>query len=214
MIVHRVPQGSTEWAALRRGIPTASEFHRIVTPSGKLSEQAKKYAHLLVAETLLDRALISLDELEWVARGKVLEPDAARLYEFDRNMDTEPVGFISTDDARIGASPDRLVGGIGLLEIKCPAPQTHVGYMLDGFAAPYRPQVQGQLLVTEREWVDWMSYYPEMQPYIERIPRDEEYIAKLADALVRFCDMKDEMLRRARASGIVIAEMEMADDRA
>jgi hypothetical protein len=188
---------------LRLGIPTASEFPKIVTPTGKLSEQARKYAHLLVAEQLLGRPLISLDELEWVARGKELEPEAARLYEFDRDVDTEPVGFLTTDDGRIGASPDRLVGKPGVLEIKAPAPQTHVGYVLDGFAEKYKPQVQGQLLVSDREWCDWMSYHPELPPIIDRVHRDEVFIGRLRDALNVFCDMLDAMRERTRSIGIV-----------
>lgn len=203
MKVYHVAQGSPEWAALRLGIPTASEFAKIVTPTGKLSEQSRKYAHLLVAERLLGRPLVALDELEWIARGKELEPEAARLYEFDREMDTEPVGFITTDSGLIGASPDRLVGEAGLLEIKVPAPQTHVGYVLEGFAKLYKPQVQGQLYVTGREWTDWMSYHPELPPIIERVYRDEAYIALLAEALECFCDTLDKMRERARSSGLV-----------
>lgn len=202
MRVYHVPQGSPEWAALRLGRPTASEFARIVTPTGKLSEQARTYAHLLVAEELLGRSLVSLDELEWVARGKELEPEAARLYEFEKDMDTEPIGFITTDDGRFGASPDRLVGRDGLLEIKCPAPQTHVGYLIDGFSKKYAPQVQGQLLVSEREWTDWMSYHPEMPSKLVRVYRDEPYIALLRQALEIFCNMKDAMLEQARSSGL------------
>ncbi len=202
MKVYHVQQGSIEWAELRRGRPTASEFGKIVTPTGKISEQARKYAHLLVAEELLGRSLISLDELEWVARGKELEPDAATLYEFEKDVDTQPIGFITTDDGLIGASPDRLIGNGGILEIKCPAPQTHVGYMIDGFNNLYKPQVQGQLLVSEHEWADWMSYCPLLQPVVERVYRDEPYIKLLREALDKFCAMKAAMLETARARGL------------
>lgn len=213
MKVYHVKQGTPEWAELRRGRPTASEFGKIVTPTGKLSEQARKYAHLLVAEELLGRSLISLDELEWVARGKELEPDAATLYEFERDIDTQPIGFIATDDGLIGASPDRLIGNGGLLEIKCPAPQTHVGYMIDGFNKLYKPQVQGQLLVSEHEWADWMSYCPLLQPVVERVYRDEPYIKLLRDALDKFCAMKAAMLDKAKARGLYAEQPRPKPDR-
>jgi hypothetical protein len=202
MKVFNVEQGSDAWAELRRGIPTASEFHRIVTPGGKLSKQARGYAYLLVAEELLGRSLIVLDELEWVAHGKATEPEAARWYEAERDLDTTPVGLIKTDDERMGASPDRLVSFSGILEIKCPAPQTHVAYMVEGFACAYKPQVQGQLLISEREWADWVSYSPELPAALERVYRDEPYIDLLRSALDEFCDMKDALLEQVRSRGV------------
>ena len=39
MIVHPCQQGTVEWTEARLGIPTASEFSRIVTATGKLSKQ-------------------------------------------------------------------------------------------------------------------------------------------------------------------------------
>lgn len=197
-----ISQGSDEWAEARRGIPTASEFAKIVTPGGKLSKQSRDYAYLLIAEQILGRSLIDLGQLEWVAYGKGMEAEAARWYELERDLDSVPIGFILSDDGRIGCSPDRLVGDGGMLEIKSPAPQTHVGYMINGFSELYKPQVQGQLLVSEREWTDWLSYSPELPPVLERVYRDESYIALLREALDQFCAMKESMLERARALGV------------
>lgn len=214
MIVHDVEQGSEAWLQLRLGMPTSSEFHRIVTPKGKLSTQARRYAIWLVTEQLLNRSLQAIDHLEWVERGKLMESEAVRLYEFENDVRTWPVGFITTDDGRIGCSPDRLIGGAGPagganaglaglagLEIKCPAPHTHMEYLLDGFGDDYMPQVQGQMLVAGFEYVDRMSYHPEMPPVRVRTWRDEAYLRVLADALAAFCDMKDELLERARVAG-------------
>ena len=189
--------------ALRLGIPTASNMHKIVTPTGKLSTQARKYQYWLIAERLLGRSLDNLDNLEWVARGKELEPKAARMYEFEQGVSTTVVGFMTTDDGRIGASPDRLVvGAPGLLEIKVPAPQNHIAYMVDGFGSDYFVQVQGQLLVADdREWVDRYSYSDEMPPYQERTYRDMPFVRKLGDALEEFNDQLAAMLERVRALG-------------
>jgi hypothetical protein len=202
---HDVQQGSPEWLKLRLGIPTASEFEKIVTPTGKLSAQARKYAHRLIAEGLLQTSLDSIDGLEWIARGKELEPDAVKLYEFENDVTTEAVGFITSDDGLIGCSPDRLVGDAGLLEVKCPAPQTHVGYFLDGFGNDYVPQVQGQLYVAEREWCAKFSYHPEFPPVSVTTYRDEPFIKLLASSLSAFNDMKAEMLERIRAQGFFAA---------
>jgi hypothetical protein len=41
MKIHNCTQGTEEWRKLRAGIPTASEFHKIITPkTGQLSKQA------------------------------------------------------------------------------------------------------------------------------------------------------------------------------
>jgi hypothetical protein len=187
--IHNVEQLSPEWHRLRLSIPTTSEFKRIVTPTGKLSAQATGYLHRLLAEWILGRELDE-DALEtkWMERGRALEPEAVASYEFETERITETVGFITSDDGLIGCSPDRLiVGEPGLLEIKCPAPQTHVGYMLRRTVdKDYWPQIMGQLYVTGREWVDIQSYHPGLPSVIIRVARDEEYIAKLADALRDF----------------------------
>lgn len=196
MIIHNVEQGSVPWYTLRLGIPTASCFEKIVTPGGKLSAQSKDYACLLVAEKLLNRSLVSLDGLEWIERGRELEPEAIKAYEFEIDQDTQPVGFITTDDLMIGASPDRLVGDKGLLELKCPAPQTQVSYMHFGFGDKYKPQVQGQLLVSGREWVERVAYHPEFPLYRQRDERDDAYIALLEKSLREFNEMRLDMLEK------------------
>jgi hypothetical protein len=202
MKIHDVEQGSPEWLTLRLGIPTASMFDKVVTPKGKLSESSRDYAHRLIAERVLGRSLDSLDHLEWVVRGKELEPAAARMYAFEQGVETREVGFVTSDDGRMGASPDRLlVGQAGILEIKCPAPNTHVGYMLEGFGTKYFVQVQGQLLVTAAEFADRYSYHPDMPPVLNRTNRDEAFIRTLADALEEFNDGLEEKLERVRALG-------------
>lgn len=205
MKTHDVAQGSAEWLALRLGMPTASEFHRIVTPTGKLSSQARAYAFRLVAEQLLNRTLSSIDNLAWVERGTALEPDAAAAYEFEHDTTVEAVGFCTSDDGRIGASPDGLVGSTGLVEIKCLAPHNHLAMLIDGPGEKYAPQVQGQLLVTEREWVDLYGYSEEMPPARRRTVRDELYIKLLRIALDEFCDMRDELLHAAQSKGVFAA---------
>ncbi len=204
MIIVDCIQGSDAWIKARLGIPTASEFHKIVTPAkGDLSKQSRGYAHQLVAEILLGEPCgTNIENMEWVARGRLLEPMAAQQYEFANDVETRAVGFITTDCGRIGCSPDRLVVGVrGLLEIKACAPGTHMGYILDGVGESYRPQVQGQLAVAEAEWCDLLAYHPALPPVTIRTTRDEPYIAKMRAALAEFLDMRDSMLERARSSG-------------
>jgi hypothetical protein len=206
-------QGSPEWLTARLGIPTSSEFHRIITAvKGDLSKSARKYAHELVAETLLGEPLQStIGNLDWIVRGKLLEPQAVQQYEFSNDVETRAVGFVTTDDGRIGCSPDRLIiGQRAGLEIKCTAPQNHLGFLIDGPGDDYKQQVQGQLGIAELEYVDLYGFHPSLPPVTIRTYRDEPYITKMRAALTEFLDMRDEMLAKARASGFFQAQREAA----
>lgn len=197
------PQGSPEWLQARLGIPSASEFKKIITKTGKLSSQAEGYAHQLIAEELLGEPIKDLSNLYWIERGKMLEPDAVEAYEAETFNQTVPIGFITNDEGTLGCSPDRLVKSGGLLEIKCPAPQTHVGYGVDGFDEDYKPQVQGQLYVTGLEWSEWFSYHPDFPPVLMRIERDEKYIDALAESLLQFVEMKKDLIEKLKAKGFI-----------
>lgn len=211
MILYDVKQGTQEWAQARMGIPTASNYHKILTPGGKPSKQAKDYQRHLIAELVMGLPL-DAPKTSWMERGSEMESEAVCFYEFDREVAVQEVGFITDDAGRYGASPDRLIGDDGLLEIKCPSPQVHVGYMLyEDVDADYRVQLQGQLFVAERDWTDICSYHPAMPPVIVRVVRDEEYIAKLKDALLEFCDSLDAEKERLRGLGYKLKERVVAN---
>jgi YqaJ-like viral recombinase domain len=203
MKIYDVEQSSPDWLRLRLGIPTASNFDNIVTPTGKLSAQARAYACKLAAETVLNAQLDDVASTEWMQRGKDLEAEAANAWEFFSDNASTKVGFITTDDGQIGCSPDRLVGEDGLLEIKCPAPQTQVGYIVDGMPAKYIPQVQGQLFVTGRKWCDWFAYHPFLPHVCVRVERNEEYIYALGEALEGFNKMKADIITKLETAGAV-----------
>lgn len=203
MIVHNVTQGSDEWMALRCTIPTASEFGKIITPAkGDLSSQATAYRHLLLACWLKGGPV---DEFlsYWMERGTEMEPEARDAYGLQTGNDVEQVGFITRDDGMVGCSPDGLVGEPGCVEFKCPAPHTHVGYLLKGtLPTQYKPQVQGQLLIAERDWCDFMSYHPDMPPVRIRVNRDEAYIGKLETAMDKFVTQLLEGREQLRQKGM------------
>jgi len=193
MIVLDVQQGTTEWAQSRIAIPTASCFHKIITEKTlKLSSQADGYAHQLIAEALLGEPLDNATS-GFMLRGSLLEQRAVSWYELQKETDTLPVGFVLRDDRRAGCSPDRFVGTDGLLEIKVPAAGTHVGYLLDADGIGYKAQVQGQLWICERAWVDTLSWHPVLPPALVRQYRDEEFIEKLAAAVLQFSDYIGEL---------------------
>ena len=178
---HSVIPRSGGWFRMRLGMPTASNFHLIVTPGGadgkkaKVSESAGKYAHQLIAEMWLGRVLDKDSyKSEAMERGVNLEDGAIDSYEFQTGVTTEPGGFVTERGGRYGCSPDRLVLPNGLHEMKIPDPANHLRYLIDPatIRAEKRPQAQGQLLVCDdREWVDLTSYHPELPLAVVRVRR-------------------------------------------
>jgi len=187
-VLVEVEQRSDAWQKLRVGIPTASCFDRIITPAtGKPSASAVAYRRELLAEWLTGQP-VSVKESGWMQRGTEMEPEARAFYEFGADAEVTEAGFVFLDERRlIGCSPDGLVGDDGLVEIKCPAPHTHVGYLVDSrLPTAYIPQVQGALWVTGRQWCDFVSYSDTMESLIVRVNRDESYIAKMATLIEAF----------------------------
>ena len=189
MKILNLEQGSDEWFAARLGVPTASRFKDIVTPAkGDKSTSYKGYMYELIAERLVkDRE--NFFKSEWMGRGNEIEPLARSSYEFINEVEVEQVGMIFNDDMTIGISPDGLIGERGGLEIKCPKPSTVVKYMLDGgLPLEYKPQVMGSLLISEREWWDFLAFHPSMDFFQIRVYRDEEYIKKMSLHFNNFVD--------------------------
>ena len=189
MLVSNFEQGSNEWLQSRLGKPTASNFGKLITPTGKPSTSAEGYINELIAQKITGE-LPEFYTNAAMERGNELEPAAKALYEFINGVEVVEVGLCLHDEFECGASPDALVGDDGGLEVKCPLPHTHVAYLRDGkVPSKYIPQIQGCLWITGREWWDFMSYHPAMEDLIVRVERDNEYIKKLADQVERAVDI-------------------------
>ena len=93
-IYHDVPQYSEEYDRLRLGIPTSSNFHKIITPQGKPSKQWREYACLLIAERILQHK-IEFYNSPAMERGLIVEANAVDWYEFDQDVTVQRVGFIT-----------------------------------------------------------------------------------------------------------------------
>lgn len=187
-------QRSAEWFKARAGVPSASEFDKIVTLTGEASKSRKKYMYQLVGEKL---GAIVEDSYQNQAmlRGIELEAEARSLYEIARDSVKE-VGFC-LHESGFGASPDGFVGEDGLVEIKCPTLAVHIEYLLNNkLPVEYVQQVQGQMLVTDRKWNDFVSYYPGVKPLIVRVERDEKFISLLKSELVLFINELNELVKK------------------
>ncbi len=194
-------QYSPQWWDARRGVPTASEFGKIMTAKTlKLSASATEYAIRLIADTY-DLTYGPTDEPLSAAmrKGTFAEPESRRFYAMERNCDVQQVGFCMTDDGRFGCSPDGLIGDDGALELKNPSAHTHVGWLLDN-AVPdeHKAQVHGHLIVTGRAWCDFLSYCPGFPPLLVRTFPDD-YTKKLAACLDEFWTLFKSLHGRVKA---------------
>jgi putative phage-type endonuclease len=192
MIIHpQMIQQSEEWFRARSGRPTASQFSRILTATGKDSSQWEDFAIELIGQCVRPDE-ISFEGNRHTDRGNELEPEARDLFAETMDLEVSEVGFITRDDGVIGCSPDGLVTNpnsskwIAGLEIKCPLAKNHIKYHVENKVPDaYRAQVHGSMAVTGLKHWYFMSYCPGMNPFIIRVDRDE-YTKQLSDALDRF----------------------------
>lgn len=186
-------QRSKEWWDCRRGVPTASQFGKIMTPKTmKASASQESYINRLIAEKY---ANVWPQENVYVSQsmqnGIDGEDEARSWYSFDQDVDVQQVGFVLSDCGRFGCSPDGLIGDDGGLEIKVPDLETHAGYLLTGeLPDEYKCQVHGSLIVTGRKWWDFLSYSDCLPPLRVRVVPDE-FTTKLSDVLNEFSKKYD-----------------------
>ena len=210
-VFHSVAQYSEAYDRLKLGIPTSSNFHKIVTPMGKPSKQWREYACVLIAERIMQRK-IEFYNSPAMERGLIVESEAADWYEFDQDVSVQRVGLITDDDHTVGCSPDRLVGEHGLLEIKAPLPHTQIEYWISGEVSErFRPQLQGQLYVSQRSWVDIVFWHDVLPKVVMRVEPDEKFIMALDRELQIFNFFVESVMEKIRATyGVPVPQERLA----
>ena len=195
-------QGSVEWMLARSGIPTASEFDQLLTPDFKArtGQMPKTYLNKKLGEAWQGGPLASFNTFA-MDQGQIMETEAIPWFELQFEQAVDRVAFCTTDDGRIGCSPDGLIttpaGLEGGIEVKCPEIQTHVGYLLDGvLPKDYATQVHGAMFVTGRKWWQFLSYRRHFPPLLVRVERDEEIIEKIEEATTLFLNAFDAAFQR------------------
>ena len=182
-------QLSPEWFEARRSIPTGSNFNKIITSTGKKSEQRWAYLYKLAWEAISGEVEPSYQspDMEW---GNLYEPEARAIYEMENEVDVIVPGFEMHESGLYGGSADGLVGNDGMIEIKCPRATTQVKRIDKGVFpdAEYKAQVQGYLMIYNRKWCDFVSYYPGAKWFQVRVYPDTEYQEKMHNEIVKFCE--------------------------
>jgi putative phage-type endonuclease len=195
-----INQGTEEWFQQRLGKVTASRISDVIakTKTG-ISTSRQNYLIQLVSERLTGKKTDSYTN-QAMQDGTEREPIARKLYESKTNSIVTEVGFFDHPVIKnSGASPDGAVNSeeegkyAGLIEIKCPIETTHTNTLMSkSVPTKYIPQMQWQMACTNAKWVDFISFNPnfpdELQVFIKRLDRDDDYIAELETEVIKFLE--------------------------
>lgn len=192
-----VVQGSDAWLAMRAGRITASEVKLFMTPTGKVANNDKTRAH---AYELAYQRITNFVEPQYISdamlRGQEDEIYARQAYA-DHYAPVTETGFVTNDKwgFTIGYSPDGLVGDDGLIECKSRCGKYQVQTIAsDAVPDDYVLQLQTALLVTERKWIDFVSYCGGLPVFVKRVEPDEQVQEAIIAAATDFQDRVAEVV--------------------
>lgn len=195
-----VEQGSAAWMQERMGCATGSRIRDALAllKNGQPSQKRMDYAVEMLAERLTGSTAEHYvsREMEW---GSAYEKQAVAAYELRTGLETDKCGIFRHDlIEHFAASPDRLIGEDGLLEVKCPKTSTHIAWMLaDVIPEEHTLQLTAELACSNRAWVDFVSYDPRLplrhQLFIKRMHAENSVIALMLDAVSQFLGEVDAL---------------------
>jgi hypothetical protein len=166
---------------------------RVVEPAA--NDTSRALTNLLVAERITgwtDPVYVSDDML----RGTLEEPIARDLYSRTYAPAAE-VGFMVRDDwgYPIGYSPDGLVGDDGLIEVKSRRQKKHLATILaNEVPIENMAQIQAGLLVSGRQWCDYLSYCAGMPMWPIRVTPDPRWADAIVEAVAIFERTAEDMV--------------------
>ena len=179
MIYHdSIIQGSEAWHELRRGKFTASTMSKLFM--GKTTQGYSDAIYKTAMERITGKLTEGYSNAA-MKRGIDMEPMARQSYEVEYLTLVEECGFIEVDEW-LGCSPDGLVDDDGMIQIKCPSYNTHIGYIVnDEVPKDYYVQMQTELYVSGRKWNDFVSFHPDLPMYVKRVLPDVAMQKKIAE---------------------------------
>jgi len=162
-------QRSEDWYSERCGKVTASRVKDLnAKPSKGKALNALGLTILAERLTGVQKETPTNFAMQW---GIDNEPHAIAAYENETGFFVNGTGLIDHPFIEMfGASPDGLVGENGQIEVKCPDTTTHLNTLLTKeVPEEHIPQITSQLACTRREWCDFVSYDPRLEPELQII---------------------------------------------
>lgn len=183
-------QGSPEWQQARAGKVTASRAKdaRDRLKSGAASGKQIAYACQVALERVSHQPADATFENWQMREGHVQEPIARAAYERRTGNLVDEVGAFATDDDLFLYSPDGIIDGDGLLEVKTLfSPERIMTIVGNGDVSDFIDQCMFGLWLTGRQWIDLVVWVPSLEHLtIKRINRDEDAIEALETDLMAF----------------------------
>jgi putative phage-type endonuclease len=186
-------QRTDEWFTARLGKVTASSLHKVLakTKTGYGADRGNYMTQLVLERVTGTKAdFYTNASMQW---GIDQEPFARAAYEATKGVMVEEIAFVPHPTIEMsGASPDGLVGDDGMVEIKCPDSKTMLECWLSDnpVESKYMAQMQWQMRCADRNWCDYVVFDPRMPPkaqlFVDRVERDDEWIAATEIEVVKF----------------------------
>ena len=198
-ITHDIEQGSVEWLDMRLGIITCSEISSIRADGAG----AQSYINALAYERITGESSSVFDGNDWTKRGQELEPVARQMYEQKTNTAVTMVSFV--ENKGFGYSPDGLIYGSqpmwpeGGIEIKVKQPAEQIHILRTGeIPKKHMDQLIGGLTCAELDWIDFVSYCPNLPLFICRVRAIEykEQMEKIEKLVGKYNQQIEEIVNQ------------------
>lgn len=197
-------QGSPEWKQARAGKVTASRAKdaRDRLKSGAASGKQISYACQVALERVSHQPADATFENWQMREGHIQEPIARAAYEQRTGNLVDEVGAFATDDDLFLYSPDGLIDGDGLLEVKTLfSPERIMTIVGNGDVSDFIDQCMFGLWLTGRKWIDLVVWVPALEHLsVKRIARDDDYIEAMEADLIAFAKLVTQYENTLRAA--------------
>jgi hypothetical protein len=191
----------SDWQRARLGKITASRFGLVKRlKNGEWGETALSYLYDLVGEHLTGEPSQTFQGNDATKWGNEYEAEAIAEYTrlTGRKVRTGQNFLQHPELALVGGTPDGLVGERGILEVKCPFNfKNHIRTVITREVPDeYRAQVHGHLLLSGRDWCDFVSYDPRIPKKrraariaVVRVERSPMILNDLSNTIGEFHDL-------------------------
>ena len=196
-----VEQNTDEWLALRVGKLGGSSIGKVMANFGKpFGKPARRLAHQIALEKLTGDREDDTFSNQHMERGVIEEPIARDLYMETTGHVVTNGGYFDVGEF-IGFSPDGLVGGDGLIEIKSVIESVHKKTLKRGKYDPkYKWQMIFSLKYSGRDWIVYIEYcseYPDgEQLFVDHISKEnvQKEFNMIDERLGEFIDLINDKI--------------------
>ena len=193
-------QHDPEWFDARLDSIGGTGISKIITSKGERSKSREDFLTDKASQiiTRKSKPIFPTYEMTWGAEN---EPNARKVFEFIKDIELSECAMIFNDDRRNwhispdGYNEDLKVG----FEVKCPQLKEFMKTKKeDKLPTKHILQVQTSLALTG--WDSWwfMSYFPELKPFMIEVGRDEDLIRIIKIEVQMFINDLTKLINQVR----------------